>query len=927
MPDQIPYIRVFISSPGDVSAERKIALDVIDYFPNRPAFRERVAFRVVAWDKPGAGTAMRGTMTPQEAINRGLPTPSECDIVVVIFWTRMGTPFKDTDGQQYFSGTHWELLDALKSDRPEVLFFRRRGALPVDMNDSKLSQKLEQYQRVEEFFQSDLFYREDGSILRGVNKYDTPDEFRRDFEIFFEEIVTELLERYETDNTKSPPPPNSESENITTITAQKWEGSPFPGLRAFTEKDAPIFFGRGREIDALVDQIANSRFVAVVGASGSGKSSLVSAGLIPRLKANTIEGSADWLYARFTPGGASNPFEALIAALTDTIPVLKIDDPFERDEKIEERTKRVNEKPERLISIVEHALGDLRAHVQLVLFVDQFEELFTLSNAEYISPFLNVLVAIVKSDRLRVIATMRADFYHRAVEHKLLSELLRDGSFPLAMPGLGALLEMITRPAERAGLIFEQDLPERILVDTGDNPGALPLMAYTLDELYHSREDQYLSITMYNALGGVAGAIGKRAEAVYQSLSSDEMIKQAWFKHMFRRLVVIDERGAATRRRVPLDHIEFKDIIFTNIFVEARLLVMDQTYVEVAHEALFYSWERLKKWISETQEDLILLRQVRNAALEWKNKGYPEYLLWPQERLKLVYSMQNNISPNLEVFESEFIRTEFSRIMEKINDPGTDHFERAELGDRLAKIGDHRKGIGLDKNGIPDVVWCKVPAGTVELEDIRNKIKETFQVEQFHISKFVITYKQFKAFLDAEDGYDQVGWWNDLIHESEPGKQMRPTNNHPAETLSWYDAVAFCRWLSHHLGYLVRLPTEAEWVQAATGGDSSNIFPWGEVANTDFARTKDTGIMRTTAVGMYPMGASPVGALDMAGNVWEWCSTQFDNGMTPDVPSEKHKAIRGGAWHRELSFARINFRGSDSMLARYSNYGFRIVRE
>ena len=125
MADTIPYIRVFISSPGDVNAERKIALDVIDYFPNRPAYREKVAFRVVAWDKPGAGTAMLGTLTPQEAINRGLPKPSECDIVIVIFWSRMGTPFTDTDGKDYLSGTHWEMLDALNSDLPETIIFRR----------------------------------------------------------------------------------------------------------------------------------------------------------------------------------------------------------------------------------------------------------------------------------------------------------------------------------------------------------------------------------------------------------------------------------------------------------------------------------------------------------------------------------------------------------------------------------------------------------------------------------------------------------------------------------------------------------------------------------------------------------------------------------------------------------------------------------
>src|SRR5262245_16190984 len=114
MPTSVPFYRVFLSSPGDVNEERRIVLEVLDRLPNRPAFREQVGFRVVAWDKPGADTPMLATMTPQAAIDAGLPKPSECDIVIVIFWSRMGTPFT-FNGVDYLSGTHYELLDALGS--------------------------------------------------------------------------------------------------------------------------------------------------------------------------------------------------------------------------------------------------------------------------------------------------------------------------------------------------------------------------------------------------------------------------------------------------------------------------------------------------------------------------------------------------------------------------------------------------------------------------------------------------------------------------------------------------------------------------------------------------------------------------------------------------------------------------------------------
>lgn len=143
----VPLIRVFLSSPNDVREERQIAREVIEWLPNRPAFRERVAFRIIAWEVPGKGTAMRGNLTPQEAIKRGLPPPSECDIVVVIFWSKMGSPFT-MDGRAYLSGTHWELLDALNSDRPKVLIYRRTEEVNFKGDDPHFDKKREQERKV-----------------------------------------------------------------------------------------------------------------------------------------------------------------------------------------------------------------------------------------------------------------------------------------------------------------------------------------------------------------------------------------------------------------------------------------------------------------------------------------------------------------------------------------------------------------------------------------------------------------------------------------------------------------------------------------------------------------------------------------------------------------------------------------------------------
>ncbi len=916
----IPYIRVFISSPGDVSAERKIALDVIDYFPNRPAYREKVAFRVVAWDKPGAGTAMLGTLTPQEAINRGLPKPSECDIVIVIFWSRMGTPFTDTDGKEYQSGTHWEMLDALNSPGTETMIFRRMEKKLFE-SDDKAGQ--EQNEKVKAFFNSELFYREDGSIVRGVNQYNTPDEFRRDFEIFFEELVVRLLKRYEEGETA--PPPTSDiaqehSENITTFEAERWEGSPFPGLRAFTEDDAPIFFGRGRETDALVQQLENSRFVAVVGASGSGKSSLVGAGLFPRLKANAIEGSADWLYARFTPG--NDPFEALVTALMDAIPALAVDDPFERDEKVEERAKRLQDKPERLTGIIEQALKDSDSHIQLLLFIDQFEELFT-GDANYATAFAALLAGAAKSDRVHIIVTMRHDFYHKAVEVPDLAELLRaDAVFSLAIPRRDALRLMIERPAERAGLEIEAGLVERILDDTGDQSGNLALMAYALDELYKLSGDGHITRTDYDTLGGVQGAIGTRAEQVYAALPGDDEEKEAWMQRVFHKLVSVDERGTATRRRVPMHDLREEDWDWIQAFVEARLLTTDATgeaaTLEVAHEALFRSWERLSEWIAEVQEDLILLRQMRTAAAEWEARRRPEFLLWPQERLALVYAMMERLHPELNEVEREFTEPEQERLYRELEIISTTHERRRDIGDRLAVIGDTRPGVGLKwlpspseaigrgaggegLMALPEIEWLWVePGGEIEIAS------KKFAVEPFYIAKYLVTYAQYQVF--AESDYDNPRWWDGFPDKYRPqelkGARSKMANA-PRDRISWYQSVAFARWLDAQLrdanrlpdtSLQVRLPTEWEWQWAAQNGSQEWKYPWGEWRE-GYANTSEAGLSRSTAVGMYPQGKAACGALDMAGNLREWCQNDHRNPEVVDgYGNGASKVLRGGSF-------------------------------
>jgi hypothetical protein len=255
--------------------------------------------------------------------------------------------------------------------------------------------------------------------------------------------------------------------------------------------------------------------------------------------------------------------------------------------------------------------------------------------------------------------------------------------------------------------------------------------------------------------------------------------------------------------------------------------------------------------------------------------------------------MRQRFHPTLSPDEQAFIRPEAERLLEVIADPATTHQRRASLGDRLAEIGDPRSGVGLRGDGLPDFVWLPVPGGEVTLENNAG----TFAVQPFAISQYPVTWAQYRSFLVAQDGYHQARWWRGLAkRERDPSEQYRQLDNYPAENVSWYDAVAFCRWLSVHLGYEVRLPTKWEWQQAATGGHPTYAYPWGEEWQPAYASTWESHLGQTTAVGMYPQGASPVGAIDMSGNVWEWCLNEYERSQRVGVSGTALRVVRGGSW-------------------------------
>ncbi len=649
--------RIFLASPGDVRDERELARAVIEQIRAERAFRGRVDLECVAWDQSGAEVAMEAGLTPQEAIKRGLPKPSQCDLVIVILWSRIGTPlpaeYTKSDGTAYLSGTEWEYHDAITarkgSGRPAVWVYRRDLVPALNLEDPEFDEKRGQWQKVKDFFQT--FVGEDGSLTGGVNAYQAPDEFRRQFEQHLRDRLTAVLEELPGEEPKESLPPEAEVKD-----REIWTDAPYPGLEAFKPEQAPIFFGRGPEVDQLLEILRDPaiRFVAVVGASGSGKSSLVAAGLIPRLQAGALPGSSRWVDITFRPGErGDDPFLALAYSLKAALGTT--------GRRADELAEELRVKPDGFASFVGQLLSGSPQAAEFLLVVDQFEEIFTLVADDDRARFIEFIETVVGTPQVRVLATIRADFTANVAEAPALAQLFQGrGIFLLSAPGVLALTEMIRRPAQVAGYEIRDDLCDRILQDTGTGAGALALMAFALHEVYeHGKASGQFTLQDYESLDGVAGAIQSQAERALQRLGKpDERALHA----LFSDLMEVNDQGVATRRRASFEQIrqDPSKARLAEALVDARILVTDleqaeNPTLEVAHEAVFTGWRRLSRWIESNAGALRLCRRLALAARDWQQAGAPPFKHLPDRAaLKQYRGVRPACSPGE---EAEVVRS------------------------------------------------------------------------------------------------------------------------------------------------------------------------------------------------------------------------------------------------------------------------------
>jgi basic membrane lipoprotein Med (substrate-binding protein (PBP1-ABC) superfamily)/DNA-binding SARP family transcriptional activator len=388
--------------------------------------------------------------------------------------------------------------------------------------------------------------------------------------------------------------------------------NPYLGLRPFREPDAGRFFGRDQLVDQLAARVVGQApFTAVVGPSGSGKSSAVQAGLLPRVRDEVPQA----VIAVVQPG--LHPFtelEGVLATLAGTQRRVTTTNQQASEDGLVDAARRILEDGERLL-----------------LVVDQFEELYTLTDPDDAQDFIVALVRAAQhpDSRVQVVVTMRADFYDRPLADPLLGPLFVDNLVHVVPMGPDELEAAASLPAQQVDVQIEPRLVARLIADVAGQPNALPLFQYALTELFDERPGAVLDLATYERVGGVRTAVARRAESLYNRLDGPE---QEAVRQLFLRIATISG-SVVGRRRVPASELTTLEVDIValqtaiDLFARYRLLALDRDpstgdpTVEVAHEALLAEWRRLSEWIEESRDDLATHARFAVAVHEWEAVG------------------------------------------------------------------------------------------------------------------------------------------------------------------------------------------------------------------------------------------------------------------------------------------------------------------
>lgn len=643
---------------------------------------------------------------------------------------------------------------------------------------------------------------------------------------------------------------------------------PYPGMAPFSEVQQDFFFGRDREIEDAVARLRQHPFLAVIGPSGSGKSSLIYAGVIPALRKSRRAGAGEWDIKTMRPSdqrtaaGQAAPRQALaeLLGLTPGSPLPNPQSPT-------------------------------------LLFVDQFEEVFTLAAADEAQAFLEALQGLIGRPNLSILLTVRADFYPELMACALWQPIRANR---LELPPLGddALWAAIVEPAGRVGVIVDEALAVRLIADASGQKGVLPLVQETLVLLWGRVKERQLRLKDYQALadGGRSGlqvAIDRRASLVYDNLPE---AAQPLARRIFLRLVQFGEGRADTRRqqseaelRASGDDPALFDATLATLIASRLLTATGEAgspdrRVDIAHEALIAGWPRLQGWLAQRRAAEQTRRRLEAKAAEWmgaeKRGGLldeyelqeAEHWLAGEDAGELGYSQElaDLVKVSREALAQAAAEQEEQQRRELVQAQKL-AVQESKSANRLRLLVAIVAALALIAPGMwvrKQILKLLAASPLVEVSAVQLSVEPSvmpIQVPGFHIEQYEVSNRQYGLCVQA--GACEV--------PVDPKPFQDPDLwNHPVVYITAYQADNYCRWLGR------RLPTSLEWIRVAQGSDGKS-WPWGPEppdpsrVNMSFVDHESTG---TSPVDSYPEGRSidPEGIFHLIGNVWEWTATPMN---------------------------------------------------
>ena len=680
---------------------------------------------------------------------------------------------------------------------------------------------------------------------------------------------------------------------------------PYRSLDVFNEEDTAFFFGRERVIQKLLESLKREpRFLAMLGPSGSGKSSVIRAGLIPALKQGKLLGSNDWGVLTIRPE----------------------DEPFEQLENEGLITPQNG-----LAAAVQNWLTENQEKSRLILVVDQFEELLVSTPAEIRQKFIAELSNLLDAPlAITLIITMRDDFYSRFLQDApKLGGWIERGlvNIPLTITE-DELEAIVTGPAETAGLTFEEGLAEAIVADVltrDQNDSAhitvLPLLEFALTQLWELRQDNILTHDAYRHMEGVAGGLAKWANAVYDALDKNERSMARMILELLVHPADEDQGIPDIRQARPVPElIRENEVLMQKTIdklVKARLLTIKrdprtgEDIIEIIHDALLVEWGSLKSWLEEDRPSLQIQQQLNEAADEWKAHRFDRSYLFRGQRLEEVQNWLTQHKKALSRLEREFFK---ASLLEK---------NRQRLTTRvfwsmatilllsLLVIGPGRweyhellRQQALDASPLIKVEGGNIIFGTNNPErqyDVGEPAETSVYVPTLWVEATEVTFYQYYLCVRADLCKDPL-FTNPV--------DLDAMAEHPVTYVTIYQAMDYCKWVGRHL------PDTYEWELAARGIDG-RPWPWYDSNLPSDDRhnlvsddkgifiTFETSPTDTAPVGTHQAGATPEGILDLYGNVWEWTTSTVElssNVITAWDGNKKDVLLiqRGGAWDAAL---------------------------